>query len=179
MRYQGRVVKWLDHKSYGFIKSADKPEQIFVHVSAFPASQSRPKVNELVTFDIAEGAKGEQAYNVLYVNRAQHVVKPTRFEMPTRKKNYSSLIIMVIFGFLVLNLMPLPKLNIPETHLKPSEPFISRGVQINEAFQCSGKSKCNEMTSCDEAIYYLRYCPGTIMDGDGDGLPCEDQWCRN
>ncbi|OIQ97541.1 cold shock-like protein CspA [mine drainage metagenome] len=50
-------------------------------------------------------------------------------------------------------------------------------VHSNNVFQCAGKSHCSEMTSCEEAIYYLKHCPGTIMDGDGDGLPCEDQWC--
>lgn len=52
----------------------------------------------------------------------------------------------------------------------------SSPAQTN-TFQCSGKSHCSEMSSCEEAVYYLKHCPGTIMDGDGDGLPCEDQWC--
>ncbi len=44
-------------------------------------------------------------------------------------------------------------------------------------FQCRGKRYCSEMTSCAEAEFYLRNCPGTKMDGDNDGRPCEDQWC--
>jgi hypothetical protein len=35
------------------------------------------------------------------------------------------------------------------------------------------------MTSCDEAGYFLRNCPNVEMDGDGDGVPCEKQWCGN
>ncbi|MEF9948061.1 MAG: excalibur calcium-binding domain-containing protein [Comamonas sp.] len=34
------------------------------------------------------------------------------------------------------------------------------------------------MTSCEEATYFLRNCPGAKMDGNGDGVPCEKQWCR-
>ncbi|MCI5222285.1 MAG: hypothetical protein D3924_06325 [Candidatus Electrothrix sp. AR4] len=34
------------------------------------------------------------------------------------------------------------------------------------------------MTSCEEATFYQRNCPGTKMDGDRDGVPCEKQWCR-
>lgn len=45
-------------------------------------------------------------------------------------------------------------------------------------FTCSGKVYCSEMTSCAEARFYLRNCPGTKMDGNGDGVPCEKQWCR-
>lgn len=43
-------------------------------------------------------------------------------------------------------------------------------------YQCLGKTRCSEMTSCEEARFYLQNCPGTKMDGDHDGKPCED-WC--
>ncbi|MEB2316353.1 MAG: excalibur calcium-binding domain-containing protein [Xanthomonadaceae bacterium] len=33
------------------------------------------------------------------------------------------------------------------------------------------------MRSCDEAKFFIRNCPGTQMDGDRDGVPCESQWC--
>lgn len=36
---------------------------------------------------------------------------------------------------------------------------------------------CSEMASCEEAKFYQSNCPGTIIDGDGDGVPCESQWC--
>jgi len=35
------------------------------------------------------------------------------------------------------------------------------------------------MTSCAEAKFFLKNCPGVKMDGDGDGVPCEDQWCTS
>jgi len=44
-------------------------------------------------------------------------------------------------------------------------------------FQCSGKVYCSQMTSCKEALFYQKNCPGTKMDGDGDNIPCEEQWC--
>ncbi|MBP6719887.1 MAG: excalibur calcium-binding domain-containing protein [Rhodoferax sp.] len=33
------------------------------------------------------------------------------------------------------------------------------------------------MRSCEEAKYFLAHCPGVKMDGDGDGIPCEEQLC--
>ena len=50
--------------------------------------------------------------------------------------------------------------------------------QQNAKYTCDGKVYCSEMTSCAEAKFYLRNCPGTKMDGNGDGVPCEKQWCR-
>lgn len=45
-------------------------------------------------------------------------------------------------------------------------------------YRCDGRTYCSQMTSCDEAKFFLRNCPGTKMDGDNDGVPCERQWCR-
>ena len=46
-------------------------------------------------------------------------------------------------------------------------------------FTCDGRTHCSEMTSCKEAKYFINHCPGTKMDGDEDGVPCEDQWCNH
>ena len=46
------------------------------------------------------------------------------------------------------------------------------------AFSCDGRIYCSQMTSCEEASYFLRNCPGVRMDGDHDGIACEQQWCR-
>jgi endonuclease YncB( thermonuclease family) len=42
---------------------------------------------------------------------------------------------------------------------------------------CGAKRFCSEMASCAEARFYLRECGVARLDGDGDGLACEDL-CR-
>lgn len=44
-------------------------------------------------------------------------------------------------------------------------------------FSCDGRQYCSQMRSCAEAKYFLANCPGVKMDGDRDGIPCEEQWC--
>lgn len=56
----------------------------------------------------------------------------------------------------------------------PAQPEGTPGA----TFSCDGRTHCSQMTSCDEATYFLRNCPGVKMDGDNDGVPCEQQWCR-
>ena len=46
-------------------------------------------------------------------------------------------------------------------------------------YRCDGRVYCSQMTSCDEAEFFLANCPGVKMDGGGDGVPCEKQWCGN
>ena len=48
---------------------------------------------------------------------------------------------------------------------------------VESAYRCDGRIHCSQMRSCDEATYFIRHCPNTQMDGDGDGVPCERQWC--
>jgi len=52
--------------------------------------------------------------------------------------------------------------------------------QINEknSFQCDARMHCSQMKSCEEATFFLNNCPNTKMDGNGDGIPCEKQWCN-
>jgi micrococcal nuclease len=38
---------------------------------------------------------------------------------------------------------------------------------------CGTKKYCSEMTSCEEAKFYLASCGANMLDGDTDGVPCE------
>lgn len=44
-------------------------------------------------------------------------------------------------------------------------------------FTCSGKRYCREMSSCEEAKFYLTSCAVGSLDGNKDGVPCE-KLCR-
>ena len=43
--------------------------------------------------------------------------------------------------------------------------------------RCDGRIYCSQMTSCAEATWFLKSCTGVKMDGNRDGVPCEQQWC--
>ncbi len=44
-------------------------------------------------------------------------------------------------------------------------------------YRCDGREYCSQMKSCEEAKFFINNCRDTKMDGDGDGIPCEIQWC--
>lgn len=46
------------------------------------------------------------------------------------------------------------------------------------AYRCDGRTRCSQMRSCADATQVLQHCAGAMMDGDGDGIPCEQQWCN-
>jgi hypothetical protein len=52
-------------------------------------------------------------------------------------------------------------------------------LPIDESqYKCDGRTYCSQMTSCEEAKFFLKNCPNPKMDGNNDGVPCEQQWCK-
>jgi len=76
-----------------------------------------------------------------------------------------------------------PSAAIPDTHAtsshrtvshKPSPVSTSKPAKPAQVFTCDGRQHCSQMRSRAEAEYFNRYCPNTKMDGDRDGIPCEN-----
>lgn len=42
-----------------------------------------------------------------------------------------------------------------------------------EELTCGNKKTCKQMTSCKEAMFYLKECGLSKLDRDKDGIPCE------
>ena len=45
------------------------------------------------------------------------------------------------------------------------------------SFRCDGSIHGSQMTSWAEAKFFVKHRPGTKMDGNGDGVPSEQQRC--
>jgi hypothetical protein len=63
----------------------------------------------------------------------------------------------------------------PAAELEDASNLLS--TEADSQFSCDGRTHCSQMTSCEEAEFFLRNCPGVKMDGNNDGEPCESQWC--
>ena len=60
----------------------------------------------------------------------------------------------------------------------PASPAASAPTATTSGgFTCAGKRYCREMTSCEEAKFYLTTCGVGSLDGNKDGVPCE-KLCR-
>ena len=59
-----------------------------------------------------------------------------------------------------------------------SSPSSRKERTLPSTFKCDGRVYCSQITSCDEATFFLKNCPGVKMDGNNDGVPCERQWCK-
>jgi hypothetical protein len=55
------------------------------------------------------------------------------------------------------------------------------GVRVlAERFKCDARIYCSQMTACEEARFFLQYCPNTKLGrADNGGEDCEKQWCSD
>ncbi|MGR0482894.1 MAG: excalibur calcium-binding domain-containing protein [Candidatus Electronema sp. V4] len=59
-----------------------------------------------------------------------------------------------------------------------TEPAGAEKQAGNQKYKCDGRTHCSQMTSCEEAKFFIKNCPNTKMDGNNNGIPCEKQWCK-
>ncbi len=63
---KGQIVEWNDSKGYGFISALEGEMKVFIHVSSVKNTSNRPKLDDKVTFEVSEDAKGRfNAKNVV------------------------------------------------------------------------------------------------------------------
>jgi Excalibur calcium-binding domain len=67
---------------------------------------------------------------------------------------------------------------VPNSFSGAGHDIFENNAALSTNFKCDGRTHCSQMTSCDEAIFFLQNCPNVEMDGNNDGEPCEKQWCN-
>jgi len=190
MRFEGKLDKWNDERGFGFITPIRGGEPVFVHISAFPRDGRRPQPGELLAFEVepADGGK-KRAAKVGRPGAQPHVRSPARATEPTARRPRRIRSRFPLGGMAVgvaLLVFVGNALYDQFSHFRSgAAPSPANAVQVpatprnlSNAFRCDGRTHCSQMTSCAEATFFLKNCPDTKMDGDGDGVPCEQQWCN-
>ena len=178
MRLQGRIESWNDQRGFGFVVQNATGRKALVHISALADRRKRPVVGELVTYEEGREEKDERgrprAVEVRFVDH-----KLARDRRPV------SALGSILFGaFAVAAIAAVAYVRI--THANSTvaasvHKLVSDrdSLRNHPEFQCEPKKTyCSEMSSCAEAYFHLERCGPTEMDGDSDGIPCEQQWCQ-
>lgn len=229
---KGHLIKWDYKKAFGFIAPDDGSENIFIHISDFRVKDYRPKIGDVIMYEVGRGKDGKKKAIRAYSEniKTKHSVSSNRTIHPynekksKRRRLFSSrritflillVIMLVLFGKFHFfddlqssNVLPatvkyqndvheeaIEETSDFNTFMKEQEMFraahtreklVSHSTdedqKISNAYKkskyrCDGRQYCSQMHSCAEATYFINNCPNTKMDGDGDGIPCESQWC--
>jgi cold shock CspA family protein len=176
MRIDGTLTKWNDDRGFGFITPTQGGPEVFAHISTFPRDGQRPRLGERLSFEIGIGKDGkQQAKNIVCPTRPTE--KPYRLSEPTRRPRKPGLLGRLIpLGFVVaLSAYGYNEYTQRATPQKTYE-APSRETTAPSPFHCDGRTHCSQMTSFAEAEFFLNNCPNVKMDGDFDGVPCEQQF---
>ena len=181
-KLKGELKRWNDDKGFGFIGAYDGGPDVFIHISALRKMARRPRVGDVINFEVQldnNGKKRAVNASIEGVASVQENHKRPRTNTAVKRGGFLGTVIALVLvlgvGGTVYNALSSNPLGGANT--SRSLPFASQASAANGAFSCTGKAHCSEMASCDEARFYLNNCPGTKMDGDGDGVPCEQQLC--
>jgi cold shock CspA family protein len=180
MRVHGTLTKWNDERGFGFITPAQGVDAVFVHISAFPRGVGRPQLGEVVSYEAEAGHDGKV--------RAVRVMRPGQKPMShrahqrrrTNSRSYLGRNIAALFAIAAIGVFAYGKyqISLPQaTNAVAADDASAVESDASTSFQCDGRTRCSQMTSCSEAKFFLDHCPNTQMDGDHDGVPCEQQWC--
>jgi hypothetical protein len=70
-----------------------------------------------------------------------------------------------------------PEVTKPEVVKQETPPALQPIEQTK--YSCEGKTRCSQMSSCEEARFYQDHCAVMRLDSDKDGVPCEGTLCEN
>jgi cold shock CspA family protein len=183
--------------------------ELFVHISALQSDGRLPEAGERVSYLIGKGKDDKpRAVQVFFPDRPLSLADTSAPPLPGkdavrrpvargaqppvssrprpgpsyhRKSNWRGKLIplLVLAGlFSVYSRFSAESVSPP-----PASSFSQEeaGSSYSPTFvrQCDGRQYCSQMTSCEEATWFLQNCPNTKMDGRGrgNGIPCESQWC--
>ena len=166
----GTLQTWHEDRGFGFIAPTHGGREVFVHISAFPRDGSRPSVGELLWFEVGPGKDGKQQATRVSRQRPRHPSDyPSELRLSPRVTRVAVLVVVILcaFGYAKYYVSA------------PADAGTQSSPQTSTQYHCDGRTRCSEMTSCAEAKFFLANCPGATMDGDNDGIPCEQQFCSN
>lgn len=179
MRTHGTLTKWNDDRGFGFITPPGAAPDVFVHISAFPRDGVRPGLNELVSFEIEEGPDGKRRAVRIMRPGQRAAGAPARVREQGHRRSRGlraalSVLALVALGASIYTKRAEIVAPAARDAAYSEEPLEAAPLE----FTCDGRTRCSQMSSCEEATYFIRNCPNTEMDGDKDGVPCESQWCN-
>lgn len=182
---RGILVRWNDEKGFGFIQPEQQGKDVFIHITVLKHMARKPQVGDSILYrtEIQNDGKVKAIKaSIEGVAVLANTSKSPRRNAnpPSRSLSNTLLPLLLIFGIGIFGFKKYTELNATPvlTNADIEQMPMYETSPAKTQFRCeAGKTHCSQMSSCAEATFYINNCPNTQMDGDGDGIPCERQWC--
>lgn len=104
---KGQLTTCKDDKGFGFIRSSDGNQDVFLHITALKETNHRPQAGDVICYQLTVDKDGRvHAYNAFIegiVSKPILGISPSVIEKPTFKPTAKS---FLIFEVLLLSLLP-------------------------------------------------------------------------
>ncbi len=188
--HKGLLKTWKTDKGFGFIKSDTLEHDTFIHISALKHISRKPKVGDTIYFEVATQPDGKtKAINCRIEGVAELKAPYQKHKQQHRiaKSNFVSSFLGKVASIGLIAALCFYAINKYNAHSSSQTPisfnddlatFDKQYPKIvipknTQNFTCDGRQYCSQMTSREEAVFFINSCPNTKMDGDRDGYPCE------
>lgn len=180
----GKIKVYHGDRGFGFIQVDGESKDVFFHIKDMPDANILPQVGEKLHFqlNIQQGkVKAEHIVRLdvqsstmrhTPISRAKlstHRVRQQKAHRRNHSSNWQSLITLLVMsagGYFSYEMYT-------QSNSTPQELLEQPVAQYH---RCDDRKHCSQMNSYEEAVFFLQNCPNVLMDGDGDGQPCERQF---
>lgn len=196
MSKSGQIKNYNQERGFGFISLGEGERDVFFHIKDFPKGII-PQIGEQLTFEVVKDGNKTKAVNIVrldYPSTGYIYEQPERFSAPSKKallnkkkvdKQRSifptllTIVCVAVFAYFAGGYIKNSFQRYTLSNQEVNQQTLSdanRHAISNETqnFKCDGRTHCSQMNSRAEANWFVQNCPGTKMDGDGDGDACEN-----
>lgn len=203
---EGKIKSYHAERGFGFIAIDGEAKDLFFHIKDLPNRNIEPTLGEKLKFVIVEDARKLKAEQIVRINVKTETIRHTpqsralaneslqkRKQVSRNKKQggnkfFNMLFSLIILGIVVVVLKPfifgiyeretLRHQDSTVVQTVVSQSSTQPAVSTVRPYTCDGRTHCSQMRSYEEAVFFINNCPGTKMDGNHDGRPCEKQFNR-
>ncbi len=182
MRHQGTITSWNDALGIGFVRPLDGGKEVAIRFDDFTDRSRAPAAGLIVTYDLNTDPQGRPAARRItlpQVGMATQAAQPipTRPNPARQRKPWLS---FALVAAAAVGLAVWWQANMSPADAGPSAAITQGTLEGNDAvfaqaqpYQCDGRRRCDQMTSCAEAQYFFQHCAARDMDTNGDGVACD------
>lgn len=187
MRLQGKITSWNDHLGIGFVTQNGSDQQVPLRYEDFIDRSRMPAVGEVVIYEHGKDPQGRTiATRVGFPVTGNPATQTTRSK-PKAPRRRARGLGTVAAGLAVIAGVIWWQQHNAETEAPLRDGAATTGAAIVVApdavfgeaapYNCDGRRRCDQMTSCEEADFFMRNCAAPNMDEAGNGIACESNGC--
>ena len=178
MLREGKIKTYNTERGFGFIQVDGEAKDLFFHIKDMPKAHVEPRVGEVLKFMMVEHQGKFKADHIQRLDlkaETTRAIPQSRAQQSTTKRPLSHSSSnkratgfpssFILIAVIVAGIFAYQKFKTASSDLLPQPLMIQSEPVVQQNFSCDGREHCSQMRSYEEALFFLKNCPNTKMDG--------------